>query len=240
VCPEIEEIKELCQKKDLFLIEDAAHAHGSMIEGKPAGSIGSAGCFSFYPTKVLTSGEGGMVTTNDEEIAKSARIMRDQGKETFSSNVIVKIGYNWRMPEICAAIGLVQLKHLNEFIERRNQIAKVYDEKLDTLEIEFVKTPKDHVNNYYKYTFFLPKELDRSNFKNRCRDKGVLYGGEVYWPPLHLQPAFRDYVSKDALFRVADDRCARMVNPPIFSQMTVDQANRVCEVTRNIISELTG
>ncbi len=240
ICPEIEGIKEVCKERDLFLIEDAAHAHGSKIDGKSAGSLGSAGAFSFYPTKVMTSGEGGMITTDDDEVASVARILRDQGKESFNSNRIVMVGYNWRMPEISAAIGLVQLRRLPEFIKNRNSLAKVYDGGFDSRGLERVETPPNQLNNYYKYTYFLPRSVDRDKFKSACRGRGVAYGGEVYWPPLHLQPAYREFLSGHSHFPTADEWCSRMVNPPMFSQMTVEQAERVIEVSGQTLSELQG
>lgn len=238
ICPEIEGIKELCDERGLFLIEDAAHAHGSEINGRHAGSLGSAGCFSFYPTKVMTSGEGGMITTDTEEVASVSKILRDQGKENFSSNRIVLIGYNWRMPEICAAMGILQLRRLPEFIERRNRIAKVYDEALDALGIERVVTPPNELNNYYKYMFFLPRGVDRDDFRALCRKRGVAYGGEVYWPPLHLQPAYQEFLFEGARFGTADEWCSRMVNPPMFNQITMEQAQRVVDVTQEVLSDL--
>jgi len=238
VCPEIEEIREICEKKDLVLVEDAAHAHGSKIDGKFAGSLGQVAAFSFYPTKVMTSGEGGMITTDDDEIAQTARILRDQGKENFNSNRIVMVGYNWRMPEFCAALGLIQLNHLQEFIDRRNAIAKLYDVALDDANLDRVMTPPNQRNNYYKYTFYLPTSVDRDRFKASCRSAGVNYGGEVYWPPLHLQPAFREFVDSHGHFATAESWGRRMVNPPIFSQMTTEQANRAMITSLDALSKL--
>jgi perosamine synthetase len=238
VCPDIEGIRELCADRDLFLIEDAAHAHGSKIRGRLAGSLGSAGCFSFYPTKIITSGEGGMMTTDNEEVATTADILRDQGKESFNSNRVVRLGYNWRMPEMCAALGLLQLRRLAEFIEKRNAVARVYDAEFDKAGLERVVTPADQLNNYYKYTVFLPEGMDRDRFKTLARERGVAYGGEVYWPPLHLQQPFHDFLVKGNRFRTADEWGRRMVSPPMFSQMTKEQTDRVVDVTRDTLSKL--
>lgn len=240
VCPDIEGIREVCEDRGLFLIEDAAHAHGSRMDSKSAGSFGAAGCFSFYPTKVITSGEGGIITTDSDGIDTTARILRDQGKESFSSNRIMMVGYNWRIPEFCAALGILQLKRLPEFIENRNKIARMYDKVLDEKGIGRVITPDNALNNYYKYTFFLPDGVDRDRFKSLCRQRGVGYGGEVYWPPLHLQPAYREFVSSNARFDTADDLCQRMVNPPMFSQLTMEQAEQVLQVTKEVLFELGG
>jgi dTDP-4-amino-4,6-dideoxygalactose transaminase len=238
VCPEIESIREICNERDLFLIEDAAHAHGSMIGPKTAGSLGSAGCFSFYPTKIITSGEGGMITTDIEEIANIAGILRDQGKESFSSNRIVRLGYNWRMPEVCAALGILQLRRLPEFIRNRNEIAKIYDASFDAMGISRIVTPANQLNNYYKYTFFLPRDANREKFKLLCRERGVIFSGEVYWPPLHLQPAFNGLMHGQSRFDVAEEWGVRMVNPPMFTQMTKEQIDRVVKVTAQVVTQL--
>jgi dTDP-4-amino-4,6-dideoxygalactose transaminase len=238
ICPDIQSIKEVCDERNLILIEDAAHAHGSRINGKSAGSLGSAGCFSFYPTKVITSGEGGMITTDSDEIAEIARILRDQGKESFNSNRIIRLGYNWRMPEVCAALGAQQLQRLREFIENRNAIAKLYDAGLQSMGVTRLITPASQLNNYYKYVFFLPSGVDRDKFKAMCRERGVAYGGEVYWPPLDLQPAFSQFLDGRARFDVAHEWGARMVNPPMYSELTQQQAERVLQVTAKVLSEL--
>lgn len=237
ICPDIEIIREICDERNMFLIEDAAHAHGSKFGSKFAGSLGSAGCFSFYPTKVMTSGEGGMITTADEEVAAAAVILRDQGKESFNSNRVVQLGYNWRMPEICAAIGLTQLRRLPEFIENRTAIARMYDSGIEG--VERVLTPANQMNNYYKYTFFLPRNVVREEFKRLCKERGVHYSGEVYWPPLHLQPAFRAYANELDGYEACEEWGKRMVNPPMFNQMTREQAQTVVQVTTQTLSELT-
>jgi dTDP-4-amino-4,6-dideoxygalactose transaminase len=240
ICPEIEEIRELCQDRKLFLIEDAAHAHGSKINNKPAGSLGDAGCFSFYPTKVMTTGEGGMITTNRDEIAEEAQILRDQGKENFNSNIIVKLGYNWRLPEINAAIGIVQLKRLPEIIEKRNKIAKIYDEGFKKISgIKPVEIPPHILSNYYKYVAILDKDINRDTVKYKLREKGVKCGSEVYWPPLHLQPIYRRLLgTKEGDYPIAEDVCKRMICPPIYTDMSREDAEYVVQMFEEVLSEV--
>ena len=240
VCPDIKAIREICQDRRLFLIEDAAHAHGSGIDGKPAGSLGDVGCFSFYPTKVMTTGEGGMITTNDDTIAERARILRDQGKEDFSSNRIVELGYNWRMQEISAAIGIVQLKRLPEMLERRNEIARYYDREFSRVNgLNPIITPKNIINSYYKYVLILDHGIDRKQLKEKLREKGVRCGGEIYWPPLHLQPIYQRILkTKQGDFPKAEDVCRRMICPPIYTGMTLEDAKYVVDKFKEVLGEI--
>lgn len=240
VCPDIKAIKKLCGDHGLALIEDAAHAQGSAIGQQKAGSLGEAGCFSFYPTKVMTTGEGGMITTNAETLAKRAGVLRDQGKESFNSNIIVELGSNWRMNEISAAIGLTQLNRLPGFIKSRNEIARYYDQKLSGMDrIQPVKTPTGFLNNYYKYTALLSQEIPRDDFKQKLREKGVRPSGEVYWPPLHMEPIYQQLLKvKEGDFPIAEDVCRRMICLPIYSQMNLDEAQFVVEGVEEVLSEI--
>jgi len=240
ICPEIKAMREFCVDKDLFLIEDAAHAQGSLLEAKPAGSFGDAGCFSFYPTKVMTTGEGGMITTDREDVAKKAAVLRDQGKESFSGNEIIEVGYNWRMPEISAAIGVTQLGRLKEFIGQRNEIAKHYDKELRRHEtLKPLEIPKNALSNYYKYVAFVKSGNSRDEFKQKLREKGVKPSGEVYWPPLHMQPIYKRLLkAKEGDFPVAEDSCRRMLCLPMYSQMTMEEAKYVTEKVNEISSSV--
>jgi len=242
VCPDIKAIKEICHDHKLFLIEDAAHAHGSTVDKQPAGSFGDVGCFSFYPTKVMTTGEGGMITTNDLKVTEKAQVLRDQGKENFNSNIIVKLGYNWRLPEINAAIGIVQLERLPGIIEKRNMIARCYDKELKKMNgIKPLGMPTNTVSNYYKYVAFLDREISRDEFKHNLGEKGVKCGGEVYWPPLHLQPIYQKLLGvKGGDFPVAEEVCERMVCLPMYAQMTLEDARYVIENINETLSELLG
>jgi len=240
ICPDIKAIREVGDDNKLFLIEDAAHAHGSSIDGEPAGSLGDVGCFSFYPTKVMTTGEGGMITTNCDDVAERARILRDQGKENFASSMIVDLGYNWRMQEISAAIGLVQLRRLREIVERRNMIASCYDGEFGRASgLKPIDTPDNIVNNYYKYVLALAPGIDRDGLKKKLREKGVRCGGEVYWPPLHLQPLYQRLLgTKKGDFPNAEDVCGRMICPPMYTGMNMEEAEYVVEKFKEALAEV--
>ena len=240
VAPRIKDIQEICKEHGLFLIEDAAHAHGSTLDGKMAGSFGDAAAFSFYPTKVMTSGEGGMITTNDKKIYERAQIFRDQGKAGFFGNVHTEMGYNWRMSEVHAAIGLSQFARLGEFIDDRRKIARIYDEGLKKMDaVTPIKIPSNVDSNYYKYVALLDNGngIDRADIKKELKEKyGVSLSGEVYELPCHLQPIFKDlYGFRGGEFPVAEDVCKRQICLPVFATMTEEQAKYVVDSLKEVL-----
>jgi perosamine synthetase len=231
----MKELQELCKKKGVWLVEDAAHAHGSSYKGVKAGAFGIAASFSFYPTKVMTSGEGGMIVTNDDRIAEEARIYRDQGKASFTQNAHVRMGYNWRMSEPHAIIGLKHLERLPSMISDRQKIAGIYDQGLKEFRNLFaLKVPEGGECNYYKYIAVLKDKKDRKALKTLLREKyGVSLSGEVYEEPLHKQPVFEKYVS--GALPVSEDYCARQICLPVFSGMTEDEALWVISALKEVV-----
>ncbi|HZP26068.1 MAG TPA: DegT/DnrJ/EryC1/StrS family aminotransferase [Dehalococcoidia bacterium] len=228
ISPRLPEIQQICQRAGVPLIEDAAHAHGSRLAGRPAGSFGVAAAFSFYPTKVITSGEGGVIVTNDESIDREARIYRDQGKEGFSTNFHVRMGYNWRLSEPHAVIGLAQFRRLREFAEHRQAIAQVYDRQLAGLApaIVPVQPATQSESNYYKYIALLDG-VERAPLKRMLREEfDIGLSGEVYETPCHRQPVFAD---GECHLPQADDLCARHICLPISAVMREADAEYVVE-----------
>ena len=235
------EIVEFCRERGILLVEDAAHAHGSALDGRHAGTFGKASAFSFYPTKVMTSGEGGMILTDDEELSRTAKILRDQGKAGFATNLHVEIGYNWRLSEFHAAIGLSQLHRLQEFIEHRRAVARIYDAHLRNLDWLRPLTPASRVeSNYYKYIALLDPSIDRASLKTKLRETvGVSLAGEVYEVPLHRQPIFEKRgAGIDKSFPAADDLCARHICLPMSAVMTTAEAVRVVEALEEVMTWL--
>lgn len=236
ITPRIGELQKICDDAGIPLVEDAAHAHGSTFNGKPAGSFGLASAFSFYPTKVITSGEGGMITTSDARINEEARIYRDQGKAGFTSNFHTRLGNNWRMSEPHAVIGRYQLKRLPEFIAARQRIASIYDRGLASIGVTALPMPAGASSNYYKYIAMPPTGVDRVALKKRLREGfDVGLSGEVYEAPCHLQPVFGPLAA--GTLPVAEELCARHICLPVSAVMTDEDAAYVVDSLGKALAE---
>lgn len=235
ITPEVEAIRRLCDERGVFLVEDAAHAHGSSLDGRPAGSFGVAGAFSFYPTKVMTTGEGGMIVTADDRVRDDAVIYRDQGKAGFLGGDHVRLGYAWRMSELHAAVGLVQLRRLDEFIKIRREIADQYHDALGRIAGITPLVPYPNAqSNFYKYIAMLDPGIDRQEVKAALReDHGVSLSGEVYASPLHHQPVFARL--HEGSLPAAEDVCRRHVCLPIHSDMSADESAHVVASLRAVL-----
>jgi perosamine synthetase len=236
VAPCIDAVQRFCRERGLFLLEDAAHAHGSTLDGKQAGSFGDAAAFSFYPTKVMTSGEGGMLVTGSVGFYKEIPVYRDQGKEGFYSNFHIRLGHNWRMSELHAVLGRSQLKQLPANLARRRQIAKWYGTALKDLPaVKLQSLPAGSESNYYKYSVLLPKNVDRAKLKQRLKeDWGVSLSGEVYTLPCHKQPIFEKY--RDGSFPGADEACAQHICLPLYPDLSQAEAEYVVDALKATIS----
>lgn len=240
VTPDIDAIVDLCRARGLWLVEDAAHAHGSTFNGRVAGSFGVAGTFSFYPTKVITSGEGGMIVTNDRRLYDEAIVYRDQGKAGFTANIHTRLGYNWRMSELHAIVGVSQLRRLPEFIEARRRVAQAYDRALARSEWFAPQAePAQSRSNYYKYVVFPRQDIDRSALKVALREHfGFGLAGEVYELPCHRQPIFEQY--SDRPLPEAERVCASHICLPMSARMTLADAEAVAGALESAVSELAS
>lgn len=241
VTDELPGIVDLLAAKGLWLVEDAAHAHGSLLNGKHAGTFGVAGTFSFYPTKVMTSAEGGMIVTDDDRLAEEARLYRDQGKASFGENLHVRMGNNWRLSEPHAIIGLRHLENLATMIAARRHLAARYADALARrdLGLQPLATPPGSVQNFYKYIVWLRSHVNRTVLKQRLRtEQQVILGGEVYERPLQLNPVLSDFDTGDLDASLV--ACGRHICLPMFASMTDEELERVvsaleavCPIGRN-------
>jgi dTDP-4-amino-4,6-dideoxygalactose transaminase len=240
ISPDVIGVRALCAERGIALVEDAAHAHGSTLDGRFAGSFGVAAAFSFYPTKVVTSGEGGMVATASGHLAGEARTYRDQGKGAFTANRHVRQGYAWRMSEVHAATGLVHLRRMTEFIARRREVAAAYDKALAGLDgLAPLPEPPGSRGNVYKYVVLLPPGADRARFKQElARRYQVRLSGEVYDLPLHRQPVLGDYAGPP--LPVAEDIARRHICLPVHSDMSDAEVDEVLTALTAVHEELVA
>ena len=236
VSPQTPAIAAFCRDHHLLLIEDAAHAHGSTLNGRMAGTFGTAAAFSFYPTKVVTAGEGGMIVTDDEAIYRQALQFRDQGKEGFLTNFHVRLGYNWRLSELHAAVGLSQLGRLDEFVAERRRVARAYTHRLaDVAGVEPLVAATGSRPNFYKYVVLLEHGLDRLALKQTLKERfQISLSGEVYETPCHRQPVFQPWAA--GAFPVAEDVCARHVCLPIYPGMSEAEIDHVVAALQTTLS----
>jgi dTDP-4-amino-4,6-dideoxygalactose transaminase len=238
ISPGIADIRALCRQREITLIEDAAHAHGSTLDGHPAGTWSRGAAFSFYPTKVVASAEGGMILTVDPAVRDEARIYRDQGKASFLGGGHVRLGAAWRMSEVQAAIGLVHLDRLAEFVAVRRSVAARYDAGLaGRSDLSLIAEPPGCIGNFYKYVVVLDPGIDRHRFKAEVRDGfSVALSGEVYATPLHHEPVFSTFA--EGPLPAAEAFCARHVCLPVHSDMTAAEVDRVIEAVGATLDRL--
>lgn len=214
---------EVATRHGLWIIEDAAQAHAAQWQGTPVGAFGAAAAFSFYPTKNMTSGEGGMVTTACDHIARQVRLLRNQGMEQRYRNEI--IGFNTRMTDIHAAIGRVQLKKLAGWTARRQEIAARFDRELSGVVVPPVMPGATHV--YHQYTVRVPE--DRDGFAQALADQGV--GSGVYYPtPVHQLPSF----GLQCDLPVTAVAAAEVLSLPVYPALSDDDVSAVIAAVNKV------
>lgn len=242
ISPVIETIQRICCERNIPLIEDAAHAHGATFKDKSAGQFGLAACFSFYPTKVLTTAEGGMMVTDNEDLYRKGVVLREHGKADPNFNVHVEIGDNWRFSELHAVLGLQQMKKAAYILAERRRLASLYDKLLEDVNwLEPVVVPKEVSSAYYKYIAFLPEHVDRQTVKDRLREEfGVHLPGEVYSDPCHSQPVFKKYPDKLANdkndeFPVTNYVCKHHICLPLYPGLRDEEVEYVVDCLRKVL-----
>ena len=217
-------IIKIAQEHGLFVIEDACQAHGAEYKGRRAGSIGHAGCFSFYPGKNLGAyGEAGAVVTNSAELAEKIKRFRDHGqaKKYFHS----MIGWNARMDGFQGAVLSVKLKHLSAWNEARRKNAKLYNELL--ADVDKIQTPVEADYAKHVYHIYAIRTKNRDALMRALAEKNISCG--IHYPiPLHLQDAYRFLGYTQGSFPIAEKCAAEFLSLPMFPELTGDQINSSC------------
>jgi perosamine synthetase len=230
-------LNEIAARHGIFVLEDAAEAHGAVYKGRPVGSLGDAASFSFYGNKIITTGEGGMVTTNREDVARLAWNLRDHAFSTERHFWHKFLGYNYRMTNLQAAIGLAQTEQLERFVAARRANAAYYTELLS--QIPGIVTPPEAPwakNVFWMYGILLTKEfgLSRDQLRSALAARGI--ETRTFFIPMHCQPIYFDQY-RGQRFPVAEDLCRRGLYLPSASNLTRDDILTVVEAIRECRAE---
>jgi len=231
---ELDEIRAICERHDLALIEDAAEALGAEYKGRPIGSHGPSGVFGFYPNKQLATGEGGVVFTHSEQEWQLVRSLRNQGREYAGGAWFhhVRVGWNYRWTDVQAAIGIGQLEKLDRLLELRSQAARRYGELLADVDVELVcADDAEHKRSWFVYVVALPAGVDRARVMAELRAQGI--GTAEYVPCVHLQPYMREtYGFAQGACPVAEEIASRTLALPFYPQLEAEDQQRVVETLR--------
>jgi perosamine synthetase len=233
---DVKAVQEICEDYHLLLIEDAAQAHGAEYEGKRVGSFG-IGCFSFYPTKNMTTGEGGMITTNSADIAETCRLLRNHGDSGKYHHIT--LGYNYRMTDIEAALGIIQLRKLDGFNERRIKNVEYLNEHITTsgLKLPYKKKEVKHVYHQYAVTIEEGEgfPMSRDAFVQYLRDKGI--GCAIYYPlPIHKQPLYQrlGYTDDNVQCPVATAVSEKILSLPVHPALQEEDLRYIAETINTL------
>jgi len=226
----MDELQEIAKAHNLYVIEDAAEAHGARYKGQRVGGLGDVGMFSFYGNKIITTGEGGMVTTNSDALAERIRLLRGQGQDPKLRYWFIELGYNYRMTNIQAAIGLGQMENIDWHLLRRREIAMAYkaqfSEKMPSL-IQQIEQPSSH-HVYWLNSFVLPEDypLDRDQTMQALAELGI--ESRPFFYPLHQLPVYAtENVGLD--LPITTDYAARGISLPTYADMTIDDITYVVD-----------
>jgi len=235
---DMDPIMDIASKYRLTVIEDAAEVHGAEYKGKKAGGIGDMGCFSFYANKIITTGEGGMVITNDQEKAELARRLKDLAHAPWKRFLHTHIAFNYRMTNIQAGLGLAQLERIDEFIEMRRQNAFFYNSRLKKVPGIVLPPEKEWAKNvYWMYSIVISNEfgMTRDELMEKLAERGI--ETRAFFIPMQLQPCFRDiglFTAEN--YPVAEELGRRGMFLPSGSGLTLEQKVHVCDA----IAEIQG
>jgi perosamine synthetase len=235
ISPDIAELQALCEERGLALIEDAAHAHGATCKEGSAGGLGLAGCFSYFATKVLTSGEGGLITTNNEELAAKLTSLRNHGRDAGGPTFGLA-GNNFRMPEISALLGVVQHRSINQILTHRRAIAEVYRSILGDIPDVALVDQNDSGSSYWRYTILLPDGIDRDQLQSTMATRYDVRITWMYEPLCHKQPFYLN--PENEVLPVAESTICRLVNLPTHVEVSEGDANRIAIGVRDTIAEM--
>ena len=231
----VPELRKLCDRYNLILIEDSCEALGAKRGGVKAGSIADAATFGFYPNKQITTGEGGMVVTNDKNINDLIKSLKNQGISLTERLNYVRLGYDYRISDINCALGLSQLRRVDEMLARRKYVAELYNSYLSNIEEFQLLTSEPEVDrSWFVYIVKLSSKFDkqrRSTIINFLSEKGI--DSAAYFPSIHLQPFYREQFGyKEGDFPVSENVSDRVIALPFFGALSEQEVKYVCDTLK--------
>lgn len=234
ISPDFAALEAVCRDHNLHLIEDAAHAHGAAKAGRKAGTLGIAGCFSFYATKIVAAGEGGVVTTNDERLYDLLRSYQWRGQDLTvkDEEIFIYPGRNVRMSEFAALCGVVQYRRLEEFLDRRQRIAEIYERRIREAvpEVGLLPAPSDTRHSYWKHVINLPDGISRKTLQQSMMEEYEVPISWSYYPPVHLMPVFvKEYGTLAQPLPVAERILKQNINLPMHAALDAEDAEYIAE-----------
>jgi perosamine synthetase len=233
---EYDELIALCERHGIFLVEDSCEALGATYKGRPLGSQGHPAVWAFYPNKQMTTGEGGAVTTASEEQHELLVSLRNQGRlETSSWLQHGRLGFNYRLDDISAALGIGQLEKLDRILAARREVAARYDELLANVDVETpLADDEDHTRSWFVYVVKLPGGADRDGVMQRLSDQGIATA--PYLPSIHLQSYMRErFGFREGMLPVSEDCSARTMALPFHARLDRGDQERVVDALRDAI-----
>ncbi len=236
---EMDTINAIAKKHNLRVIEDSCESLGARYNGRMSGTLADAGVFGFYPNKQITTGEGGMITTNDDEIARLCVSMRNQGRDTGMGWLShERLGYNYRLSDVASAIGAVQVHRISEILEKRRRVAMWYHQRLSTdARITFQQIHSDCEISWFVFVIKLADEYteqDRADLIEKLRARGI--GCSNYFAPIHLQAFYsRQFNLHEGDFPICEAVAARTIALPFHNHLTESQVDHVCETLNSLL-----
>ena len=230
---DINKIVELCKKYNVPLVEDAAHAHFSLKGTQRAGVIGDVGTFSFFPTKVMTTGEGGIITTNNKELYEKMKSLKNFGRHLEDAGVIVAPnGNNFKINEFTGLLGSIECDRVHSRIQTRTELLERYRKNLEKTKYTVIKQKGKGVCANYKAIVITP--MDGAWLKKYCKERGISLTGEVYRIPVHQQPLYKEQFSSVNLPNT-DYYCKHHVCPPLYPELSIKEVDYICDVLKQAL-----
>jgi dTDP-4-amino-4,6-dideoxygalactose transaminase len=231
---------DIAHDNKVSLVDDAAHALGATYKSIPCGSFGVTGNFSFYPSKIVTSSEGGMVTTDNDEVARRVKGLRNHGREAFGPAEVTELGYNFRLSEVHAALGISQVRHLDDFISRRSSSASAYQKMLDDIpDLKPQLVRPQNKSTFYAYIVALgaKAQISRDLLVEELAKRGIQTS--IMYKPAHSQPFFAA-MGISASLPVAELLGRATIALPMYTDLDADDITHVCSILANLLCQPTS